>query len=148
MKPTFKSKKIIDIRHSQLLNEIWSAITHGIGFFLSIAGTILLLIKAIGLGKPLDIVAYTIYGLSLLVLFFSSTMFHSLYFTKASHVFQILDHDSINFNCRNLHLIVSLPFAAVKESVYASSFGFWQSPVSFNSLRLVSSKKLKPLFTC
>lgn len=97
MKPTFKSKKIIDIRHSQLLNEIWSAITHGIGFFLSIAGTILLLIKAIGLGKPLDIVAYTIYGLSLLILFFSSTMFHSLYFTKASHVFQILDHDSINF---------------------------------------------------
>ncbi|MDV7718936.1 hemolysin III family protein [Pediococcus ethanolidurans] len=85
------------MHHSQLLNEIWSAITHGLGFFLSIAGTVLLLIKGIGLGKPLDIVAYTIYSISLLVLFFSSTMFHSLYFTRASHVFQILDHDSINF---------------------------------------------------
>ncbi|GAB5052821.1 hemolysin III family protein [Pediococcus ethanolidurans] len=97
MKPTTNLKNPLSMHHSQLLNEIWSAITHGLGFFLSIAGTVLLLIKGIGLGKPLDIVAYTIYSISLLVLFFSSTMFHSLYFTRASHVFQILDHDSINF---------------------------------------------------
>jgi len=97
MKSTLTTKQTLSIRHAQLLNEIWSAITHGFGFILSIVGTILLLIKAMELEKPLDLVAYAIYGASLLVLFFSSTMFHSLYFTKASHVFQILDHDSINF---------------------------------------------------
>ncbi|GEL15678.1 PAQR family membrane homeostasis protein TrhA [Pediococcus cellicola] len=96
MKPSTQLQKLRSLHHSQLLNEIWSAITHGLGFFLSIAGTVLLIIKAVRLGQPLDLVAYTIYSISLLVLFFSSTMFHSLYFTKASHVFQILDHDSIN----------------------------------------------------
>ncbi|WP_412989560.1 PAQR family membrane homeostasis protein TrhA [Pediococcus siamensis] len=96
MKPTSQLKNQLTIRHAQLLNEIWSAITHGLGFFLSIVGSVLLIIKATELGKPLDLVAYSIYSGSLLVLFFSSTMFHSLYFTKASHVFQILDHDSIN----------------------------------------------------
>lgn len=96
MKSSSTNKQVLSNKHAQLLNEIWSAITHGIGFILSIIGTILLLTKAIRLGKPLDLVAYAIYGGSLLVLFFSSTMFHSLYFTRASHVFQIFDHSSIN----------------------------------------------------
>lgn len=96
MKSSSTNKQVLSNKHAQLLNEIWSAITHGIGFILSIIGTILLLTKTIRLGKPLDLVVYAIYGGSLLVLFFSSTMFHSLYFTRASHVFQIFDHSSIN----------------------------------------------------
>ena len=43
----------------------------------------------------LDYVAFAIYGSSLFLLFFSSTLFHSLIFTKAKKVFQVFDHCSI-----------------------------------------------------
>ncbi|MBA1435249.1 PAQR family membrane homeostasis protein TrhA [Bombilactobacillus bombi] len=89
--PTNRSKTY------QITNEIFSAITHGIGLVLSIAGTILLIIKALNQhhNQLLAFIAYTIYGFTLMFLYLCSTLFHSLYFTKAKHVFQILDHSSI-----------------------------------------------------
>ncbi|UQS82782.1 hemolysin III family protein [Bombilactobacillus folatiphilus] len=81
----------------RITNEIFSAITHGIGIILSIIGTILLMIKIFHQAHPsaLAIVAYLIYCFTLIFLYLCSTLFHSLYFTRAKHVFQILDHSSI-----------------------------------------------------
>lgn len=80
-----------------ITNEIFSAVTHGIGLILAIIGTILILVKAIRQTSPTktSLIAYTIYGSTLIFLYLCSTLFHSLYFTKARHVFQILDHSSI-----------------------------------------------------
>ncbi|MCO6541322.1 MAG: hemolysin III family protein [Lactobacillus sp.] len=81
----------------QITNEILSALTHGIGFILSAIGTILLLIKANHQqhNQLLAVIAYSIYGFTLMFLYLCSTLFHSLYFTRAKHFFQILDHSSI-----------------------------------------------------
>lgn len=80
--------------HYQLMNEIWSAITHGIGLAAAIMGLVLLIIKAIPMG-PVALGSYLVFGISLIVLYFSSMMYHCLFFTKASRVFQIFDHSSI-----------------------------------------------------
>lgn len=78
-----------------ITTEVFNAITHGIGFGLSVAGLILLLIKGAREGSALAVVSYAIYGSSLIFLFLFSTLFHSLVFTKAFHVFQVFDHASI-----------------------------------------------------
>ena len=78
-----------------LLIEIVNAVTHGIGAGLSIAGLILLIIRAVHTGSPMRIVTFTIYGSALILFYLSSTLFHALIFTRAKRVFQILDHSMI-----------------------------------------------------
>lgn len=78
-----------------ITNQVFSALTHGIGFILAAIGTIMLLVKAAHQSNTVGIISYSIYGFTLMFLYLCSTLFHSLYFTKARHVFQILDHSSI-----------------------------------------------------
>ncbi|MBO0432199.1 hemolysin III family protein [Enterococcus sp. DIV0660C] len=78
-----------------IVNEVFNAITHGIGAGLSIAGLVILLIKGAHLHSPLHVVTYAIYGSMMILLFLTSTLFHSLIFTKAKNVFQVFDHSSI-----------------------------------------------------
>ncbi|MBP1040589.1 hemolysin III family protein [Vagococcus sp. BWB3-3] len=89
MEHTLFSKKYL------IVNEVLNAVTHGIGVGLSIAGLVILLIKGARLGSATHIVAYAIYGATLILLFLASTLFHSLIFTKAKKVFQVFDHSSI-----------------------------------------------------
>lgn len=79
----------------RLLNEIWSSITHGIGITLSIAAVVLLIIKGVAEHSGIVLTSFLVYGISLMTLYISSTLFHSLYFTKAKTFFQTMDHCSI-----------------------------------------------------
>lgn len=82
-------------RRYEIKNEVFNAITHGIGVLLSILGLVLLALKGLQLESPLYLVSYSVYGATLIVLFLASTLFHSLIFTKAKDLFQIFDHCSI-----------------------------------------------------
>ncbi|MBO0469205.1 hemolysin III family protein [Enterococcus sp. DIV0242_7C1] len=82
-------------RKYMILNEVLNAVTHGIGAGLSIAGLVILLVKGARLGSAVHVVSYAIYGSTLILLFLSSTLFHSLIFTRAKKVFQVFDHSSI-----------------------------------------------------
>ncbi|GFH41744.1 hemolysin III [Lactococcus hodotermopsidis] len=78
-----------------IVNEVFNAVTHGIGFSLAVAGLVLLIMKGTNNHSAIQVVSYTIYGTTLILLFLFSTLFHSLMFTKANQVFQIFDHSSI-----------------------------------------------------
>lgn len=78
-----------------LLDNIFSAITHGIGFGLAVAGLVILIVKAAHTGSPMRVVTFTIYGSCLVLLYLFSTLYHSLVFTRAKNIFQIFDHSSI-----------------------------------------------------
>ncbi|MYV16643.1 PAQR family membrane homeostasis protein TrhA [Furfurilactobacillus milii] len=78
-----------------IVNEVFNAITHGIGFGLAIAGLVILIIRAVHTGSSLRVVTFTIYGSILILFYLSSTLFHALVFTKAKHVFQVFDHSAI-----------------------------------------------------
>jgi len=86
--PSFSKKYLI-------VNEVFNAVTHGIGVALSVSGLMLLLIKAVHMHSLIRIVSYSIFGASMIFLFLFSTLFHSLIFTKARKVFQVFDHSSI-----------------------------------------------------
>ncbi|MFM9533970.1 PAQR family membrane homeostasis protein TrhA [Lysinibacillus sp. IITD104] len=74
--------------------ELWNAITHGIGFIASIPALVVLLLAAVQTGNALHITTFSIFGASVIILFLMSTLLHSMP-EKYKHFFAILDHSSI-----------------------------------------------------
>ncbi|WP_235588809.1 hemolysin III family protein, partial [Sporosarcina koreensis] len=56
--------------------ELWNAITHGIGFALSIPALVLLIMAGIDHGSATAVVSFTIFGVSMVLLFLMSTLLH------------------------------------------------------------------------
>lgn len=56
----------------------WSAITHGVGAALAVAGTVALLARSATLGKWLLFGLFAVYGLSMICLYTASTLYHCL----------------------------------------------------------------------
>lgn len=75
--------------------EIGNAISHGVATGLAIAGLVVLMVHAAHLGQAMRIVTDAIYGSILVLFFLSSTLFHSLIYTRARHVFRVFDHAMI-----------------------------------------------------
>ena len=75
--------------------EIANSISHGIALALSITGLIFLIFKGIAKSDTTAIIAYVIYGISLILLFSSSTFSHALTHNKAKKLFQLMDYITI-----------------------------------------------------
>ncbi|WP_228409622.1 PAQR family membrane homeostasis protein TrhA [Radiobacillus deserti] len=75
--------------------EIAHAITHGIGVVFSIVALVLLILYATLEGTTLQVVSTAIFGSTMLIMYLSSTIVHSLPSGKWKHIFQIFDHSSI-----------------------------------------------------
>lgn len=75
--------------------EIVNAITHGVGVILSIAGLVLLIIYSAQQDSAWYVVSATIYGVSMLLLYASSTLVHSFPEGKLKDLFEIFDHSAI-----------------------------------------------------
>ena len=75
--------------------EIANAITHGIGALLAIAALVVLVVLAAMRGTVWHVVSFSIFGTTLVLLYFASTLYHSLTFTRARGLFHKFDHISI-----------------------------------------------------
>ncbi|RXT15325.1 hemolysin III family protein [Ammoniphilus sp. CFH 90114] len=75
--------------------EIANAITHGVGVLFSIAALVLLIVYSAKEGTTAHVVSFSIYGASMLLLYLSSTLLHSLQEGKAKDILEIMDHASI-----------------------------------------------------
>lgn len=74
------------------VEELANTITHGLGLVLSIAGFAALVVLAGLRGEPMLIIGCVVYGLSLVVLYAASTMYHSTTSLPLKKRLQILDH--------------------------------------------------------
>lgn len=76
--------------------EIFNSVSHGVGAGLSIAALVICIVQAvIGKGTALAVISAIIYGISLIILYMSSTLYHALTNPTAKKVFRIFDHSSI-----------------------------------------------------
>ena len=75
--------------------EFAHAATHGIGVILSVAGLAWMLYLSIGTGDSWRIAASIVYGTSLIALFLSSTIYHSLHASPKRDLLKLLDHCAI-----------------------------------------------------
>lgn len=105
-------------RTYQIVNEVLNAVTHGIGAALSIAGLVILILQAHGEGGSLRMTTFLVYGIILVLFYLASTLFHSLYFTRASHVFQIFDHCAI-------YLLIAGTYTPFSLLVVGGKLGWW-----------------------
>jgi hemolysin III len=77
-------------------DEVFNSVSHLSALFLSILGSVLLVVQAGAQGSPWKIVSFTIYGLSLCFLFAASTLHHSITTTQEwEEFFQTLDYLAI-----------------------------------------------------
>jgi hemolysin III len=75
--------------------EIANSLTHGIGVGLSIAALVLLVIFSAIYGDAWNVVSMSIYGATLIILYLTSTIYHSLRNVRAKKLFKLMDHISI-----------------------------------------------------
>ncbi len=82
-------------RKYTLGEELFNAITHGIGALLSVAGCVVLLVRCHQLGDGVAAVSSAIYGATLIILYTMSTLYHAIANEKAKAVFRVFDHVTI-----------------------------------------------------
>ncbi len=75
--------------------EIWNAFTHGLGLFISIPAGIVLLFKAFRSNDELTMFASLIFSAALLLLYTSSTLYHSSQRIRLKFFLRKLDHSAI-----------------------------------------------------
>jgi hemolysin III len=78
-----------------LTEEIFHSITHGIGVALAVAGLVVLVVLAAQGGDAWRIVSFSIYGVSLTLLYLASTLYHSFQDERLKRFFRHFDHLSI-----------------------------------------------------
>lgn len=84
-----------DTRRINIINETANSITHGIGTLLAIAALVLLVVFAAQYGDAWHIVSFSIYGATLVLLYLSSTLYHSIQKPHLKSIFRIIDHSAI-----------------------------------------------------
>lgn len=75
--------------------EIANSVSHGVGVLLSIAALVLLILRAMDHGGGTRLVAALLMGVSLILEFLFSTLYHALVPKRAKSVFRVLDHSAI-----------------------------------------------------
>lgn len=75
--------------------EIFSAVTHGVGSLCAIAGTVILIVLAACHASWIEVVSVSIYGASMIILYTMSTLYHALHAPRAKKVFRVFDHATI-----------------------------------------------------
>jgi hemolysin III len=81
--------------HYTLAEEIANAITHGIGVVFSVVALVLLIVYASLGGDTWRIVAVSIFGSSMLLLYLASTLYHALPQPAMKRILRVVDHGAI-----------------------------------------------------
>ena len=84
-----------DVNEFSLTEEIWHAITHGIGLALSIAALTIMVAYSSLSGSVLSVIASILFGTTLIILYGSSTLYHAITHHELKKKFQQFDHASI-----------------------------------------------------
>ncbi|MDY0236508.1 MAG: hemolysin III family protein [Gudongella sp.] len=75
--------------------EIFNGISHGLGIIFGIVALVVLLIQSILKGDVSATVSFSIYGACIILMFMSSTLYHSITNVKAKKILRVFDHSSI-----------------------------------------------------
>jgi len=83
------------IERQMSIEEVANSITHGIGLVLSLAGLVVLIVLAVLHGNAWHIASCSVYGITLVVLYTASTLYHSARTPRRKHLLRIVDHVAI-----------------------------------------------------
>ncbi len=75
--------------------ELANSISHGVALGGAIAVTPILILVAVRHGSIIGIVAASVFGASMILMYLMSTLYHSLPESRAKYIFNLLDHCAI-----------------------------------------------------
>lgn len=136
-------------RDYSLGEEVAHAISHGVAALGAIVALIFLVIKAAEVGGATEITAVSLYAGCMVFMFTASTLYHSLFKTKARDFFKMLDHSAIYFKIAGTYT----PFALVTLPATMGAWvavGAWSAALLGTALKArafvrKSAKKFSPL---
>ena len=83
------------VNEFSLTEEIWHAITHGVGLALSIAALVIMVAYSSQTGSTISVLASVLFGITLIILYGASTLYHAITHHDLKKKFQQFDHASI-----------------------------------------------------
>lgn len=113
-------RKLKTMRKQTKLEENLNAVSHGLGALLGIAGLVLLLVFQ-DQENNFSLFSVLVYGISVIILFTASTLYHSVNDEKKKHYYRIVDHISI-------YLLIAGTYTPVTLIALQNSLGwelFW-----------------------
>lgn len=75
--------------------EIANSVSHGVGFLGAVAASPVLISSAVQRDSSSGIVGASVFAITVVLLYTTSTLYHTLPRNKAKRVFRILDHSAI-----------------------------------------------------
>ena len=97
--------------------ELANALSHGVGLFMAIAATAVIITFAALQGNSLLIVSTSVFGATLILLYFSSTMNHALKHGKAKDFFH-------NFDQIAIYLLIAGTYTPLALSIIQNKWGW------------------------
>jgi hemolysin III len=101
----------------QFAGEKFNAISHLVGALLALAGSVVLIVLAARGGDAWKLVSVSIYGLTLVLMYSFSTLYHGLR-GRAKRVFRELDHQSI-------YLLIAGSYTPFCLVTLRGAWGWW-----------------------
>lgn len=86
---------LIRTNNTSIIEEIFNSVTHGVGIFLALTILYILLPPVIQKHNIEGIIGVSVFGITLMLMYITSTIYHGFYFSKAHRVLRIIDHSAI-----------------------------------------------------
>lgn len=84
-----------EVREYTVGEEVANSVSHGIGALLAIAALPILIVRAVSDGGGIYLFAALVYGITMVLEYLMSTLYHALSAEGAKRVFKVLDHSFI-----------------------------------------------------
>ncbi len=88
-------RHISSLQHQSRKEDVANSIIHGVGIGLSVAALVLLIVFGSINGTAWHVVSFSIFGATLIFLYFSSTLFHGLKDERLVKFFRTFDYSGI-----------------------------------------------------
>lgn len=108
----------IAVSRYTLAEELAHIVSHGAGVILSIGGLSWMLYLSIETEDPWRILASGVYGVSLIALFLSSTLYHAMHGSPNRHLYKLADHCAI-------YLLIAGTYTPFLVVALRSTTGWW-----------------------
>jgi len=76
-------------------DELWHAVTHGIGTILSIGALVVLIVASVSKGDAWHVVSFSIFGATLILLYLASTLYHAMQLRSVKRVLRTIDQSAV-----------------------------------------------------
>jgi hemolysin III len=98
--------------------EITNSISHGLGFIAALIGTPFLVGHAVSLGDAGFVTGTSLFAATIILLYLSSTLYHSLPVGKAKRIFRHIEHSAI-------FLLIAGTYSPLTLGVLRGPWGWW-----------------------